>query len=204
MSINFSEKIKVTHAQKGYFIAKRFGKYAVAQAKKDEKIELLVASTELDTLPPLITTFHFVYDTISGGDIAARSTQSVFQKVGTRTFPNESSVTFKGEGLLLSEFKERILKSIESEVMSHVPTGTFSEGVYKYDKTQTLTYQPEKLYIDGVEILELDVQALWEAQIFRPMIVSTFDIKTHGRVVTQEFDNLPPGVELKASFINVY
>src|ERR1700731_4097776 len=53
--INFSEKIKVTHAQKGYFIAKRFGKYAVAQARKDEKIELLVASTELDTLPPLIT-----------------------------------------------------------------------------------------------------------------------------------------------------
>ncbi len=139
---------------------KGVGKYAVAQARKDEKIELLVASTELDTLPPLITTFHFVYDTISGGDIAARSTQSVFQKVGTRTFSNGSKVMFKGEELLLSEFKERILKSVESEVMSYVPTGTFSEGVYKYDRTQTLTYQPEELYIDGVEILELDVQAI--------------------------------------------
>src|SRR5712692_2352969 len=50
--IVFSAKINVTKAQKGYFIAKRFGKHAVAQAKLDDRIELLTASFELDALPP--------------------------------------------------------------------------------------------------------------------------------------------------------
>src|SRR6266699_3105765 len=34
--IVFSEKIDVVQAQKGYFIAKSFGKYAIAQAQKDK------------------------------------------------------------------------------------------------------------------------------------------------------------------------
>jgi hypothetical protein len=41
----FSDKINAVQAQKGFFIAKSFGKYAVAQAKKDKRIELLIAST---------------------------------------------------------------------------------------------------------------------------------------------------------------
>src|SRR6266487_6296745 len=54
--IVFSEKIDAVQAQKGYFIAKKFGEYAQAQAKKDKRLELLIASDALASLPP------FIYD----------------------------------------------------------------------------------------------------------------------------------------------
>ncbi len=51
--LEFSEKIKVAKAQKGFFIAKSFGVYAKAQARKDNRIELLEVDDNfsLDVFP---------------------------------------------------------------------------------------------------------------------------------------------------------
>lgn len=48
--IVFSEKISALRAQKGFFVAKSFTADALAQAKKDARMELLVAA-EIDSVP---------------------------------------------------------------------------------------------------------------------------------------------------------
>ena len=53
--IEFSEKVKVAPAQKGFFVAKSFTRYARAQAKKDPRIELLcVEELDLTEVPSFI------------------------------------------------------------------------------------------------------------------------------------------------------
>jgi len=114
-------------------------------------------------------------------------------------------VRLNNEELSYQEFAQRIHDIVKNDVMNHEPTGRFSEGVHPYDRTRTFTYQPGELYVDGLECRELEAHVMWEAQIIYPKIVSQFDVHTRGRVVTQEFDKdkLPPGLELKATFINI-
>ena len=91
--IVFSEKIKVVQAQKGYFIARSFGTYAVAQAKKDERLELLIANNALDKIPPFLedNRFHYLQDTILNTHIDFKCMTNDPQKVGRLNISDESS-----------------------------------------------------------------------------------------------------------------
>ncbi len=190
-------------AQKGFFIARSFGKYAVAQAKKDKRIELLIASTELDILPPVVASLHIVQDTLSPPNLLFSVTNSDSQEAGTHTFTNDSAVKYKGQEMLLSEFAERIQNTVKNEVMKHEPTGTFSESIYPYHRDETFTLQPGELFVDGHECVGLDAHVSWDSQIIRPKIVSKFDIKSRGRVITLESDKLTSGLDIKTSFIAI-
>jgi hypothetical protein len=198
--IVFSEKINAVRAQKGFFVANSFGKYAVERAKIDGRIELLTASNMLDALPPFIDSFHYVYDNILHSDISLKCLTSDPKKIGRLAFTDDSRVKFKGEDLLLREFNQRIQNIVESEHMNHEPTGTYKEGLYSYDVTKTLKFEPNELYVDGYECRELTARVQWESRVVRPKIVSQFDIKNRGHVISFESDNIPGG-SLKVSFI---
>lgn len=48
----FSEKIRAVSAHKGFFVARGFSKYAIAQAARDQRIVLLLVSDfPLDIYP---------------------------------------------------------------------------------------------------------------------------------------------------------
>src|SRR5207237_4000718 len=106
--IVFAEKIKVAKAQKGYFIARRFGKHAIAQAKQDDRIELLTATTELDALPPLITSFHMVHEVASRTDLSFKVVTSNPQDFVGHTDTNVIRVKLSNEELSYQEFAQHI------------------------------------------------------------------------------------------------
>ncbi len=198
----FSEKINAVRAQRGFFVAKSFGKYAQEKAKLDGRIELLKAGIVLDALPPFIDSFHYVHDTILHTDISLKCLTDDPQKLGKLSFTDESKVKFKGEGLLLKEFSQRVQSIVESEYMNHEPTETYKEGSYHYDVTKALQFDPSELFVDGYECRELTARVQWESQIIRPKLVSQFDIQNRGRVISFESDNLPGG-SIKVSFIDI-
>jgi hypothetical protein len=77
--IVFSEKVKATNAQRGFFVAKSFTKDAVAQAEKDPRLELLTAA-ELDPssvlVPPNLISTHIITGSVNvvfGGSAAQAS-----------------------------------------------------------------------------------------------------------------------------------
>ncbi len=205
--IVFSEKIKVTKAQKGFFIAKRFGKHAIAQAKRDERMELLTASIELDALPPFIASCHIVNEVSSQTHLSFSVATSNPQGLVRHTDTNEIRVRLNNEELSYQEFTQRIHDITFHDAMQHEPTARFSEGIYSYDKTRTFIYQPGELFIDGMPCPVLEAHVTWEVQIIYPkIVVSQFDVQKRGRVITQEFDKdkLPPGLNtFKMSFISI-
>ena len=201
--IVFSDKVKEVQAQKGYFIAKRYAIDAYYQAKKDKRIELLKASTELDNLPLLITYYHMVYETSSRTNLMLKVIASDPQKLNGHINTSQIRVSLRDKELSYQEFAQSIHDIVKNGVMNCEPTGTFGSGIYQYDKTIPFTFQPKELFVDRLECRELDAHVSWEVKIIRPKIISTFDIQTRGRIVTQEFDDLPPGLELKTAFINI-
>src|SRR5713226_1926479 len=101
--IVFSDKIQEVQAQKGYFVAKRYGKDAINKAKRDKRIELLNATDEFETLPFVVANFHILNDIVALPKLILSVINSDTQKVSTHTFTNESHVRYKGEELLLVE-----------------------------------------------------------------------------------------------------
>ncbi len=197
--VNFTEKIKVVQATKGFFIAKSFTQYAVAQAKLDRRIELLEASTELDILPPFLENFHYVRDTFKDTNFHIKMRVQDPSVLHGLTIKGDTKMKFRGQDISFEEFSQQIGTNVKEEVMNHEPTGTFSNGVYQYDRNKTFTFQPGELLVGEFECAEVDAHVSWESMVIRPRIVSQFDIKERGRVITFESDQFPEG-SVRVSF----
>src|SRR5260370_14750236 len=197
--IVFSEKIDAVQAQTGFFIAKKFGEYAQAQAKKDKRIELLIASDELASLPPFIYDFHFVHNTVVRSHIEFRMLPYL-QRRGTPPVTNESFVRYNTEGLLVGKFNERMQNTVVNETMNNQPTALFAEGVYHFKRSKTYIFAQNELFVQGNACLAVDAHVEWDTRIIRPKIISTFDVKTRGRVITLDSGQLPTGGNIITSF----
>jgi hypothetical protein len=189
----------MTQAQRGFFIAKKFGAYAQAQAKKDKRIELLVASDALASLPPFIYDFHFVHNTVVRSHLDFRLVSDP-QGRGTPPVTNESFVRYNNEGLSVGKFNERMQNIVIDEIMSQQPTESFGEGVYHYKRSKTFLYKQNELFVEGNACIAVDAHVEWDTRIIRPKIISTFDVKTRGRVITLDSGQLPTGGNIITSF----
>jgi|SRR6185312_3152659 len=201
--IVFSEKIRAVQAQKGYFIAKSFGRYAVAQAKKDGRIELLTASSALDILPPFVENFHIIQNLVTDSHLSFTMMDDDSEQVKRFVFHNESPVRYKAEELLLAVLHRRLQKLTLEEAMLNIPSDTLSEGVNRYERTRTLHFQPNEMVVEGIECSTVTIHMLWESRIIHHKIVSKFDVKKRGRVITIESDRLATGTRIRTSFIGI-
>ena len=197
--IVFSQKIEVVHAQKGYFIAKSFTRDAEAQAAQNGRIELLTATEELDASAPLITEFQISCNTNVDSHTNFTLRPGEIFKPGTLT--HESAVRYRNEDLLLRTFNVWMRQSIIDETMNIVPL--YGEGVGSYKRDKTLLFLPDELLIEGQECYRVDMTVTWETKIVRPKIISQFDIKTRGRVITYDSGEIPLVGNIQVSFVQI-
>jgi hypothetical protein len=201
--IVFSRKVQDVRAQKGYFVARRFTKYAKAQAERDG-IELLTADDVIDVLPPFLDTFHILGNNILNSAVKLTVISSDSEKIGFLPgYNSESFVRYGSEDLLLGKLIEKLQHEIVNEYTKHLPTGTFNEEKRRYEKTKTIGYQPGELFVEGLECQTLEIRVTWESQVIHPPIISKFDIKTRGRVITVGTDKHPLGGSMQISFISI-
>ncbi len=200
--IVFSKKVEVVHAQTGYFIAKSFTRDAEAQAEQDGRLKLLIATEELETSTRLIIDFQiFVNTEISSfSNFILSPTETL--KSGTLT--DESFVRYNNEHLLLRTLNERIRQRLIDETMQTAPPTTFVDDACSYKITKTVLFQkPQELIIEGQKCYRLDMTVTWKTRIIRPPIVSKFDIKTRGRVITYDSGEIPSVGSIQLSFIEI-
>lgn len=196
--IVFSKKVEVVHAQTGYFIAKSFTRDAEAQAEQDGRLKLLIATEELDTSTRLIVDFHILLNT----DVNSYS-NFILRPFKSGILTNESFVSYNNEHLLLGTFNERIRQRLIDETMRSVPPTNFVDDACSYKITKTVLFQPHELFIEGQECYRLDMTVTWKTRIIRPPIVSKFDIKTRGRVITYDSGEIPSVGNIQMSFIEI-
>ncbi len=200
----FAQKVRDVRASKGFFIAKRFTKYAIAQARRDG-IELLTADDVIDTLPPFLDDFHILGNTILTHETSAKLAVTTYDPKQVGQVPGynaESFVKYKGEDMLLGKLVDRLLREAVDEYMKHEPTATFSEEKRRYETTKTVYFSEGELFVEGLECQSIELHVVWETKVVRPTIVSLFDIKTRGRVITVGTDKSPLGGNIQISFIS--
>ncbi len=199
--IVFSKKVEVVHAQTGYFVAKSYTRDAKAQAEQDSRLKLLTATEELDALSPLFENFHILCTT----DVDSHTNLTLHPNeiIKPGSYTHESFVHYNNEDLLLRKFNKRMRQRIIEEVMNTTPPYAFAGGVCSYTKTQTLVFQPHELIIEGQECYRLYMTVTWKTRIIRPPIVSKFDIKTRGRVITYDSGEIPSVGNIQISFVEL-
>jgi len=203
--IVFAQKVRDVRASQGYFIAKRFTRYAIAQAKRDG-IELLTADDVIDVLPPFLNDFC-----IRGNNIISPETTINVNVVAPGPekqgylpgYNIESFVRYKEEGLLLGKLVERLQHQIINDYMNQLPQSASKSEKQRYKTIKSMRFSPGELFIEGLECQEIQFHIVWETRLIRPVITSTFDIKTRGRVITVATDDSPLGGSLQISFISV-
>src|ERR1017187_6496765 len=126
--IVFCEKIDVTSAQKGFFVAKSFTRDAVAQAAKDARIQLLTAEdlpTEMVEVP---MQFHVIILEGSAIELAFKSRGIRPDQPVTRIKVME--VTLRGETMNIQELAKTFSEEAWQTRSCTFPSGTLPEGVY--------------------------------------------------------------------------
>lgn len=186
--IIFSEKLKITNAQKGYFIANKFSRYAVNQAAKDDRIEILKVTADNSILLSF-PDFHSIERDHSkvhtNADFVKRGTKkdnAKFQPIS----PDYCKIDLNGESIELTNYlNEKTSEIIESRINKE-STNRLPEGVYNYEYQETLFYEPGSLMVQGFDIERLELNITFPLIVSRPKIKYAFEVGHRGKVISYE------------------
>jgi hypothetical protein len=184
--IEFSEKVKVAPAQKGFFVAKSFTRYAEAQAKKDPRVELLcVEELDLTELPSFILAqlklFHIV--AVIGGDTRLR----IYLKSDL-----DSEASFTGEIEFLIDgvphpFEEHVSAFIQQTVhdtCKNFDSLNVADGeTFPVNFEGVLRFNNHVCLINGEPLSHISTSGTVQVHVARPSAIeSQFEIADRGRV----------------------
>ena len=131
--IVFSEKINALSAAKGYFVAKRFGKYAVNQVKQDSRIQLL--PFEKGKLFDVDTFLHLDTVTVENINITITISPPAFHI--TNEIQNYPLTLSNGKKTTLTEIiRDKVFTAgfkEDKEVQFHVRNSDYWEFSLSYD-----------------------------------------------------------------------
>jgi hypothetical protein len=198
--IVFSEKIKATGAQKGFFVAKSFTKDAVAQAEKDPRIELLTAA-ELHPssilVPPNIFSTH----------MGRTSVNVVFGGFGEGTINipelNLSDVSFSVDGspIVPADYVRKWIEEVRIDHVNRFSWEALPDGVHMLEFADRRIFAEGRAFLDGRPVRSITLRGTVEVQLDRAVVMSVFEVKTRGRLVTVEINS--PVLEVAAQLVEL-
>ncbi len=186
--IIYSEKLKITNAQKGYFVAKKFTKDAINQAAKDNRIEFLKVTTDntiLLSFPDFLFIEHDKSKVHTNANFIKRgaSKENIeYQPIS----PSDCKVMLNSTSIDLTKYiHENSSKVIENRI-NNEPTHRLPEGVYNYEYNETLYYEPISFIVNGFDIERVELNITFSLTVSRPKIKFAFEVGRRGKVISYE------------------
>lgn len=201
--IIFQEKIKAISAQKGFFVSKEFTKDAVNQAELEPRMELVVASESFE-MQPLFPDVHVLVREQAESRMSVTFTAQKSQpKKDLQIIPIKSDdiVTVDGKEQTFKEFANYLFENTAAEKFQTVPTQTYLEGKYTVEHKKIFDFLETPVIYQEKTFESIETDAIIAFKIVRPKVVSRFDIKSRGRVVTLETVELGGGNKIDLSLI---
>jgi hypothetical protein len=185
--IVFAEKIAAVGAQRGFFVAKSFTADSVAQANKEARMELVVA-TEHD---PATGILPFKYQTTF---TKPTHINAHFRKWGS---PIVATVTVKidfataittmnGTPLNLLDYMNTWITEATQESMKTFSTATLVDGKYQRECESERTFPEGVFVVNDFTIQSAKINVQFEIYLVRPAVKSHFEINGRGRVISFE------------------
>jgi hypothetical protein len=180
--VDFSEKIRAVKAAHGYFVAKSFTRDARAQAKKDERLTLLVASERDPTELPIPNDLHFLFALPTGLDATFFRRGSDRQSLPLDM--NTATATAHGTGINLREYLFRWADDTMSENTLTFPSRRLGEGDYERTADCRREFREGEFSLNGHDIESAAICARFRVGVRCPPIVSRFEVESRGRVLS--------------------
>lgn len=187
--IVFSEKIRSSNAQKGYFVARSYTKDAVAQAEKDPRILLL----RVKDLPSDGVPIPFGFHGINLEGAAADVRLSLRKTRGAHSQPavvNPAAAHLVLDGQLVDWGKyvnEWVLAEAERR-SNQFPSASATEGVHELQYEATRTFGNGRAILNGDELLSISILGKANVRVVKAKVMSHFEVETRGRVLTLALD----------------
>jgi len=183
--IDFSEKIKVAPAQRGFFVARAFTRDAIAQAKKDPRIRLMrVEESSFCDVPSFIRaqldSFHIL--TVAKVKILfIPYLKCAHDPANDKMKP--PSFLIGGEDLSLQEYVSTWVSHVAGAAVGEFRSDTAPEGAYALPFEDTRKFDSQTCLLNNEEVAKMVVSGLIEVGLTRASVVeSRFDFEGRGRV----------------------
>jgi restriction endonuclease len=183
--IDFSEKIKVAPAQKGFFVAHSFTRDAIAQAKKDPRIHLLrVSESNFCDIPSFI---RMQLDSIHILRIAKVKVlwnpQLKFAHDPTIDWNKPISFSIDGKTQPVWDYLNPWLSQVTGAAVDNFYSDTAPEGTYSLPFEDTRTFDSQTCQLNNEAVAKMVLSGLLEVGVTRASVVeSRFDFEDRGRV----------------------
>jgi hypothetical protein len=188
--IIFSEKIDVSLAQTGFFIAKKYSRYAEEQAKKDNRIKLL-SFDDFGFDISMFPKFSSLYRDKKSEKIECTleptiDNQRNKKETGIVKKINISDIKVMDLDIDFKSYIQNISNTIIEKELGLSKTKQLNSGIYKRCDTFEIKLDNKLLhqnYIYDHVKLKIDYKFI----IGKPKIVSNYDIKKRARILGLEF-----------------
>lgn len=199
--IVFSEKIDVCSAQRGYFVAKSFTTDAEAQAAKDERVELLLAS-QLDPSAVLVPCgFHGIEVTDRNAEFNVKLDTSNPNGKLVPIDMVQSIFTINGEVLSLKEYVEKWSVECAEAKVNKFDSTNADEGAHKIPFSGRREFSDSLATLNGKPIVEISISGTTTVAVHKAYVVSAYEVETRGRVVNVRVNM--KGSELGLNFVSI-
>jgi hypothetical protein len=182
--VDFSEKIDALQATHGYFVAKSFTKDARAQAKKDSRVTLLVATEHDPTEIPIPGDLHLTETAAKQLGVSlskrGRAKDALYQPVDI----GSAKAELHGIAIDFRDYLNNWADEVMNQDTLKFPSGHLAPGKYERKTDSTRTYEPKELLFDGRDIEYITMEVHYTVTLHKPPVVTHFDIESRDRVLS--------------------
>ncbi len=184
--IVLSEKLKASGAQHGYLVARKFSRYASAQAKLDRRIELLQFATDIPIWPTLLHIPGIIKDH-RRTRVDVRLKPSSRQDKESNPISTAVSVPAVLDGIEYPNLQDHLLTLVNTmidERLAAEPTRDLPAGDYSYEIERAFHFSSAS--INGMSIDGFELHISFMIELVRPPIISLFAVEQRGGIYTTE------------------
>ena len=200
--IVFSEKIAVSQAQRGFFVAKNFTADARAQADKDARMLLLTVKEYDPSGTAVPHNFHFIETLTSNINLDIAERGSARPPETTQVLLSDMKATLNGTRLDVDAYVSEWARELLEEKVRTFPSASKPTGEYEIEQRGQRSYGSGDLFISGREISTVTLIATGRIIVSRPPVVSHYDVESRGRIISLEEVTTTKGAKIAFKFID--
>ena len=182
--IVFSEKIKVSKAQRGFFMAPSFTDDARAQAALDQRVELVTATAKEIEDVQHVTNFSWMVVAIPAMHVDLRSATS--DTPPPTVNPSSAHATLDGRVINFDEYVRQWAATVADQRTSAPDARMDDDGQYRLEVVDTRELGAGRLVIDGHAYAYATLHADVVATVTTPTIRARVDVVGRGRALKLE------------------
>ncbi len=179
--LDFSAKISDVNAAHGYFVAKSFTRYARAQAKQDGRMTLLIATKHDPTGFPIPNDLHSIaivpYPNVNASFYRrGRSSEQLLPFAVDSAHPK-----LHGAEINFLQYLTDWAQQAIAEDSLAFPSGKLGAGSYDREACSTRKFAIGEFLLNDADVEMAVIFAPYRVTVYRPPIISVFDVESRGR-----------------------